>query len=81
MFINDWKSGYQRFIESNPNICRYQDIGKPKFAGWIYNGFDTQRGNIVKADYIHYQEILKSITENLVNNKKIGKKFFSTRRL
>ena len=73
MFINDWKSGYQRFIESNPNICRYQDIGKPKFAGWIYNGFDTQRGNIVKADYIHYQEILKSITENLVNNKKIGK--------
>lgn len=72
-FIDDWKSGYQRFINSNPNIRKYQDIGNPKFAGWVYNGFDTQKDNIVKADYIHYQEIIKSISEELINNDNIGK--------
>lgn len=54
-FIDDWKSGYERFSKSNPNINKYQDIGDPKFAGWVYNGFDTQKNHIVKADYIHYQ--------------------------
>lgn len=76
MFIDDWNSGYRRFVSSNPNILKYQDIGNPKFAGWIYNGFDTQRGNIVRADYIHYQEIIKSINDNLVDNKKIGKSIY-----
>lgn len=73
IFINDWNSGYQRFINSNPNLSKYQDIGNPKFAGWIYNGFDTQSGHIVKADYIHYQEIVKSITNELINNVDIVK--------
>ena len=72
-FINDWESGYARFAKSNPNIKKYEDIGNPKFAGWIYNGFDTQRDNIVKADYIHYQEILKSISKEIINNDNIRK--------
>lgn len=71
IFVNDWDSGYQRFKNSNPNIIKYQEIGHPKFAGWIYNGFDTQKGNIVKADYIHYQEIVKSIEKELINNVNI----------
>lgn len=72
-FIDDWKSGYERFSKSNPNIKKYQNIGDPKFAGWIYNGFDTQKNHIVKADYIHYQEITKSITQELINNDNISK--------
>lgn len=73
MFVEDWNSGYQRFKNANPNINKYYDIGNPKFAGWIYNGFDTQKNNIVKADYIHYQEIKKSIEIEIINNSKIKK--------
>lgn len=73
IFIDDWKSGYQRFLNSNPNLDKYREIGNPKFAGWVYNGFDTQKGDFVKADYIHYQEIVKSITKELINNDNILK--------
>ncbi|CDH44737.1 MAG: AAA family ATPase [Candidatus Competibacteraceae bacterium] len=42
-FIDDWHSGLTRFKASNPHFTDFDDFGKPVFAGWIFNGFDTAR--------------------------------------
>lgn len=42
-FIRDWQSGLARFKDSNPNFTDFDSLGRPRFAGWIFNGFDTAR--------------------------------------
>lgn len=42
-FVKDWKSGLDRFKDANPHYGEFDDLGKPVFAGWIFNGFDTAR--------------------------------------
>jgi cellulose biosynthesis protein BcsQ len=42
-FVRDWQSGLARFRETNPNFHDFDAFGMPKFAGWIFNGFDTAR--------------------------------------
>lgn len=77
-FTDDWKGGYQRFVKANPQLGKYQALGQPKFAGWIFNGFDT-RGTAsasgdkpyVKADTIHANNIMSSIEQNIVKNPEI----------
>lgn len=49
-FVRDWQSGLRRFKESNPNFSDFDDLGKPKFAGWIFNGFDTARRRRSQAE-------------------------------
>lgn len=73
IFMDDWNSGFRRFKSSNPNINKYDTLGLPKFAGWIYNGFDTQKASIVKADYLHYQEITRTIEKEIINNGDVYK--------
>lgn len=40
-FVDDWRTGLQRFKQANNNFTSFDDLGKPVFAGWIFNGFDT----------------------------------------
>lgn len=42
-FVRDWETGLSRFKETNPHFEGFDKFGKPKFAGWIFNGFDTAR--------------------------------------
>lgn len=60
-FIADWEQGQKRY-EAN-NI--YDDFipfkGKPKFGGWIFNGFDsttpplTKEKKVTKIDEYHLE--------------------------
>ncbi|NES05547.1 MAG: ParA family protein [Okeania sp. SIO2F4] len=42
-FINEWQLGCQRYNTYNPHDERYNDLGKPVFIGWIFNGYDTRK--------------------------------------
>ena len=72
-FISDWGAGYSRFKKANPNFDLYENLGAPKFAGWIFNGFDTRGGNYVRADSIHKDHIQTQIDARFINNPKIEK--------
>ena len=72
-FMEDWQSGYRRFEQSNPNVLRYKNLGGVSFAGWIFNGFDVRAGNYVKADGVHRENIEKSISNHILENKFIPK--------
>jgi cellulose biosynthesis protein BcsQ len=65
-FFQDWSSGFNRFKSSNPFLNKYDQLGSPKFAGWIFNGFDTRNNQFVKADQIHHDKISDSIKGDLV---------------
>lgn len=43
VFIDDWNAGHARFKTSNPRFDNFDALGRPKFAGWVFNGFDTAR--------------------------------------
>lgn len=49
-FIRDWQSGLARFKETNPHFSDFDDLGRPTFAGWIFNGFDTARRRRTPAE-------------------------------
>ncbi|MCH1909566.1 AAA family ATPase [Stenotrophomonas sp. Y6] len=40
-FVDDWRNGLQRFKQANDNFTAFDGLGKPVFAGWVFNGFDT----------------------------------------
>jgi chromosome partitioning protein len=42
-FMADWDSGLKRFKTTNPHFQEFDLLGRPVFAGWIFNGFDTAR--------------------------------------
>jgi chromosome partitioning protein len=42
-FVSDWHIGLTRFKDSNPHFAEFDLLGRPVFAGWIFNGFDTAR--------------------------------------
>ncbi|GET42556.1 ParA family protein [Microseira wollei] len=65
-FFQDWESGFKRFKSANPYLNKYDQLGSPKFAGWIFNGFDTRKGEFVKADQVHYDKISDAIKNDLV---------------
>jgi chromosome partitioning protein len=70
LFIRDWEQGTQRYLQSNPTDKVISAKGRPKFGGWIFNGFDTRkRGGVVHevgADAVHHREITDSVRNNLI---------------
>lgn len=56
-FIADWDNGIQRFKQNNYGSTEYDFLGKPQYAGWIFNGFDTRSDKMLRADQAHYQNI------------------------
>lgn len=70
-FFKDWDIGHTRFKEANPHITKYDKMGKPKFAGWIFNGFDLRSNKYVKADKVHHDKIASVIKTELIENNHI----------
>lgn len=56
-FIADWDTGIQRFKQNNYGSKEYDKFGRPRFAGWIFNGYDTRSLKMLRADQAHYQNI------------------------
>lgn len=49
-FVKDWQDGLTRFKAANPHFSEFDSFGQPKFAGWIFNGFDTARERRTNAE-------------------------------
>jgi chromosome partitioning protein len=70
-FIEDWSQGRKRYEASN----KYDQIiplkGKPKFGGWIFNGFDTTKYTStgeqkeIGSDKFHLDKILFTVENEL----------------
>lgn len=71
-FIKDWEQGKERYTESNPHDEIISKKGRPRFGGWIFNGFDTRKKpkstEIVKtsADELQFNQVKKSIEDKLL---------------
>jgi cellulose biosynthesis protein BcsQ len=82
-FITDWESGLRRFKTTNPHFDEFDSLGRPVFAGWIFNGFDTARqrrtpaeiaANVPlgekkmnQADETMHNRLIEAIRDDLVN--------------
>lgn len=70
LFIRDWEQGTQRYLASNPTDTLIATKGKPKFGGWIFNGFDTRKRNGVThevgADAEHHRTIVAAVKSALI---------------
>lgn len=70
LFIRDWEQGKERYLESNPRDRIITQKGRPKFGGWIFNGFDTRKRNGIKyevgADAEHHRSISQSIRRQMI---------------
>jgi len=51
-FVRDWQSGLTRFKETNPHFTDFDSLGRPRFAGWIFNGFDTAKQRRTPAEFL-----------------------------
>lgn len=70
LFIRDWDQGTQRYLASNPTDSLITKKGKPKFGGWIFNGFDTRKKSGVThevgADAEHHRRITYAVRSALM---------------
>lgn len=82
-FVRDWQDGLKRFKQTNPHFADFDALGKPTFAGWIFNGFDTSRArrtneeidaDVVKDKQMHqadrtmHDHLAKAVSEKLVSS-------------
>lgn len=71
-FIRDWEQGAERYLASNSYDDYIRKMGKPKFGGWVFNGFDTRKPRDSKtkkklgADQAQFNSVAKSIKEKLM---------------
>ena len=82
-FVRDWRTGLDRFKEFNRHYTEFDNLGKPAFAGWVFNGFDTARQRrsqaeldagvapkerqIVQADRAFRNRLSEAVTDDLAN--------------
>jgi hypothetical protein len=60
-----------RFKQNNYGSKEYDHLGKLKYAGWVFNGFDTRSNKMLRADQAHYENIAKAnerLATDLVKN-------------
>jgi cellulose biosynthesis protein BcsQ len=80
-FIADWQIGLTRFKSTNPHFTDFDDLGRPVFAGWMFNGFDTARKRraiavgaptgeklMIQADRTMHDRVAEAIRDDLVKN-------------
>ena len=87
-FVRDWQSGLARFKETNPHFADFDHLGRPRFAGWIFNGFDTARRRrtpaelaagapmkgqaMVQADRTMHDRLVTGVKDDLVGRLNAG---------
>lgn len=71
MFLNQWQQGLTAFKAANPQYDGFDHLGQCSFAGWIFNGFDTRRGDLIRADQVHHDRVQDSIDNHLINNTQV----------
>jgi chromosome partitioning protein len=92
-FIEDWSIGLTRFKATNPNFTDFNELGRPVFAGWIFNGFDTARKRrtpqavanedplgekeMIRADKTMHNRVAEAIRDDLAGNLRKTIKTFS----
>lgn len=92
-FIGDWEIGLKRFKDTNPHFTDFDKLGRPVFAGWIFNGFDTARKRrtpvaiaaaapmgqkeMIQADKTMHNRISDAIRDDLVKKVSAQIKGFS----
>lgn len=59
-FYADWQNGISRYKQNNYGSKDYDSLGKPKYAGWIFNGFDTRSEKMLRADKAHHESIARA---------------------
>lgn len=80
-FVEDWRTGLQRFKQANNNFTSFDNLGMPVFAGWVFNGFDTaakRRSSVqlvaqvplgpremIRADQTMHDRIVEAVDEDL----------------
>lgn len=78
-FIKEWEIGCQLHNSNNPYNQKYINLGKPVFADWIFNGYDTRKPKyernkkIIVADNVMGSKIIqgvKKLVETLENQIK-----------
>ncbi|QLA37182.1 ParA family protein [Klebsiella pneumoniae] len=71
-FATDWDQGTSRYLSGNAADSLLPTKGKPKFAGWVFNGFDMRKpqGSSVSAevgaDLAHRNVISDAVENNLI---------------
>jgi chromosome partitioning protein len=92
-FVNDWQIGQRRFKDTNPHFTDFDNLGRPVFAGWIFNGFDTARRRrspvaiaadapmgekeMIQADRTMHDRISDAVRDDLVKSLSKNIKSFS----
>ncbi|MGI8990262.1 MAG: ParA family protein [Bryobacteraceae bacterium] len=80
-FVNDWHVGLTRFKDTNPHFTEFDQLGRPVFAGWVFNGFDTARRRrtpldiamgspagekeMIQADLTMHGRVSRAVTDDL----------------
>ncbi|MBL3587296.1 AAA family ATPase [Rhodovulum sulfidophilum] len=67
IFADDWNQGVKRYSRTNPGDTYVGTKGKPKFGGWIFNGFDTRKGKKLGADKAQFEQVKESVRNNLID--------------
>ncbi|BDI17168.1 hypothetical protein ANSO36C_29700 [Nostoc cf. commune SO-36] len=68
-FIKEWQIGCQLHDTNNPHTQKYINLGKPVFAGWVFNGYDTRKPKdettkkIIAADNAMGLQIIQKVKE------------------
>ncbi|MEH2273132.1 MAG: AAA family ATPase [Nostoc sp.] len=68
-FIKEWQIGCQLHDTNNPHTQKYINLGKPVFAGWVFNGYDTRKPKdettkkIIAADNAMGVQIIQKVKE------------------
>lgn len=76
-FIKDWEQGKLRYLKANSYDKVIPTKGKPKFGGWIFNGFDTRRKSgstkVEKtgADKAQFEKVKTAINQKLIPKLKL----------
>ncbi|WP_210413760.1 ParA family protein [Leptospira yasudae] len=82
IFLKDWRDGLARFKSTNPHFTGFDNKGLPKFAGWVFNGFDTARRRrsqsqiaanspmldraMNRADETMHERLVRAVNEDLI---------------
>jgi cellulose biosynthesis protein BcsQ len=66
IFADDWDQGLKRYKRTNPNDDYVESKGRPKFGGWIFNGFDTRNKKKLGADQAQFEQVKRSVERHLL---------------